>query len=117
MQRMILQTHGCRFDLQFQRAPAAPDGQLNRLAGDEIPLMARIIAVADAFDAITTHRPYQTARSFEDAVEILNRLKGDGFEERIVEAFNRAYHQGLIRPETGEEEDAAEQPALSTVLA
>jgi len=90
-----------------------PDG----LAGDEIPLMARIIAVADAFDAITTHRPYQTARSFEDAVEILNRLKGDGFEERIVEAFNRAYHQGLIRPETGEEEDAAEQPALSTVLA
>jgi HD-GYP domain-containing protein (c-di-GMP phosphodiesterase class II) len=87
------------------------------LAGDEIPLMARIIAVADAFDAITTHRPYQTAKSFEEAAEILNRLKGDGFEERIVEAFNRAYHQGLFRPETGDEEDAVEQPVLTTVPA
>jgi HD-GYP domain-containing protein (c-di-GMP phosphodiesterase class II) len=96
-----------------------PDG----LAGDGIPLMARIIAVADAFDAITTHRPYQKAKSFEEGVEILNALKGDGFEDRVVEAFNRAYNQGLIRPETNEgpeDQEALEEEerdALSTVPA
>jgi HD-GYP domain-containing protein (c-di-GMP phosphodiesterase class II) len=67
-----------------------PDG----LAGAEIPLMARIIAVADTFDAMTTDRPYQSAMSFEQAHARLNELKGSGFDEHIVEAFNRAYLAG-----------------------
>ena len=56
--------------------------------------------------------------------EILNALKGDGFEDRVVEAFNRAYNQGLIRPETSEApedqqalEETEEQDVLSTVPA
>ena len=63
--------------------------------------MARVIAVADAFDAMTTHRPYQKAMSFTQAQERLNMLKGLAFDERIVEAFNRAYQQGQIAPEPG----------------
>ena len=48
-----------------------PDG----IAGEEIPLMARVIAVADAFDAMTTHRPYQRAMTFPEAISrAANRL-------------------------------------------
>jgi HD-GYP domain-containing protein (c-di-GMP phosphodiesterase class II) len=61
--------------------------------------MARIIAVADAFDAMTTHRPYQQAMSFQQALDRLNVLKKVAFDERVVEAFNRAYKQGLIVPD------------------
>ena len=52
--------------------------------GDKIPRMARIIAVADTFDAMTTERPYQKAMSFEAALARLNELKGSGFDEHIV---------------------------------
>lgn len=76
-------------------------GYPDNLRADQIPLMARVIAVADAFDAMTTHRPYQTAMSFAKAQERLNILKGLAFDERIVEAFNRAYQQGQIAPEPG----------------
>ena len=75
-----------------------PDG----LEGERIPLMARIIAVADAFDAMTTHRPYQKAMTFAQAHHRLNELKSVAFEVRIVEAFNRAYARGEIRPEPDE---------------
>jgi HD-GYP domain-containing protein (c-di-GMP phosphodiesterase class II) len=70
------------------------EGYPDRLKGAEIPLMARIIAVADTFDAMTTDRPYQKAKSFEEALARLNELKGSGFDEHIVEAFNRAYLAG-----------------------
>jgi HD-GYP domain-containing protein (c-di-GMP phosphodiesterase class II) len=73
-----------------------PDG----LVGEDIPLMARIIAVADTFDAVTTHRPYQGAKTFEEALDILNSsLKGKALDEKVVEAFNRAYCKGMITPE------------------
>ncbi len=79
-----------------------PDG----LDGEAIPLMARIIAVADTFDAMTTHRPYQRAFTFADAVARINELKGVGFDEKVVEAFNRAYQAG----EFGEQPIGAEIP-------
>lgn len=71
-----------------------PDG----LAGDGIPQMARIIAVADSFDAMTTERPYQKAMSFEAALARLNELKGSGFDVDIVASFNRAYAAGEFVP-------------------
>jgi len=77
----------------------AGGGYPDRLQGEEIPLMARVIAVADAFDAMTTHRPYQKAMSFPQAAQRVNDLKGVAFDARIVEAFNRAYQKGLIVPE------------------
>lgn len=72
-----------------------PDG----LKGDEIPFMARIIAVADTFDAMTTHRPYQHAMTFEQALARINELKGVALDDRVVEAFNRAYDSGEFRNE------------------
>ncbi len=82
-----------------------PDG----IAGEAIPLMARIIAAADTFDAITTNRPYQRAHTFEEAVRVLNELKGTVLDEKVVEAFNRAYGTGEFHLEerTAPEVEAA----------
>jgi HD-GYP domain-containing protein (c-di-GMP phosphodiesterase class II) len=76
-----------------------PDG----LKGEEIPLMGRIIAVADTFDAMTTNRPYQRSFSFEQAVAKINEIKTVAFDERVVEAFNRAYMAGEFGTEVVEE--------------
>jgi putative nucleotidyltransferase with HDIG domain len=60
-----------------------PDG----LAGEDIPLPARIFAVADALDAMTSERPYRAAGSWESAVAELERCAGAQFEPAVVEAF------------------------------
>jgi HD-GYP domain-containing protein (c-di-GMP phosphodiesterase class II) len=60
-----------------------PDG----LAGDEIPLEARIIFVADAFEAMTSDRPYHEGIPVRDAVEELRRCTGSQFEPRLVDAL------------------------------
>ncbi|MFD0683030.1 HD-GYP domain-containing protein [Actinomadura fibrosa] len=60
------------------------------LAGDEIPEFARVISVADAFDAMTSTRSYRPARSMDEAVEELRRGMGDHFDPVMVEAFLRA---------------------------
>jgi HAMP domain-containing protein len=77
----------------------AGGGYPDNLAGEAIPLMARIIAVADSFDAMTTDRPYQKGMTFEEALARVNELKGNAMDERIVESFNRAYHAGEFRRE------------------
>jgi HD-GYP domain-containing protein (c-di-GMP phosphodiesterase class II) len=63
-----------------------PDG----LAGDQIPLGARIVSLADSFDAMTTDRPYRTRRSFPDVIEDLRRNAGKQFDSQVVAAFCRA---------------------------
>ena len=68
------------------------------LQGDEIPLMARIVSVADTFDAMTTDRPYQRAMKFEDAVERIKSFVGTRYDERVVTAFAQACEEGQIRP-------------------
>jgi HD-GYP domain-containing protein (c-di-GMP phosphodiesterase class II) len=60
-----------------------PDG----LAGDEIPLEARIIFVADAFEAMTSDRPYHEGIPVDDAVAELRRCIGSQFEARLVDAL------------------------------
>lgn len=57
------------------------------LKGEAIPLSARIFAIADTLDAITSERPYQRASSFESAREIIRRLSGTGFDPQIVNVF------------------------------
>jgi|GEM_PF-1894996 len=69
-----------------------PDG----LKGEEIHLYARIVAVADAFDAMTSDRSYRKAMKVEDAVEEILRNSGTQFDPKVVEAFYRAYKNGLI---------------------
>jgi HD-GYP domain-containing protein (c-di-GMP phosphodiesterase class II) len=61
------------------------------LAGENIPLHARIVAVADAFDAMTSGRAYQPAVDMEQAKEELLRCAGTHFDPRCVEAFLRAF--------------------------
>ena len=60
-----------------------PDG----LAGDEIPVGARIIAVCDSYDAITSKRAYANARSHKAALTELQRCAGSQFDPAVVEAF------------------------------
>ncbi len=66
-----------------------PDGKgyPHGLAGDEIPLEARILSVADSYDAMRTDRVYRSAMSHEQAVEELNRNRETQFDGRVVDAF------------------------------
>ena len=63
------------------------EGYPERLAGEAIPLGARIIAIADAFDAMTSHRSYQRRRSPREAVEELERCAGTQFDPTLVRLF------------------------------
>lgn len=66
-----------------------PDG----LAGEEIPLAARIIAVCDAFDAMTKHRPYRAPVTVEEALLELERCAGSQFDPHVVERFGVALRE------------------------
>jgi HD-GYP domain-containing protein (c-di-GMP phosphodiesterase class II) len=61
-------------------------GYPDRLAGKQIPLIARIVCCADAFSAMTTDRPYRKALSVDEAVVELRRCAGTQFDPRVVEA-------------------------------
>jgi HD-GYP domain-containing protein (c-di-GMP phosphodiesterase class II) len=69
------------------------------LRGDEIPLQARIVAVADAFDAMTSNRPYSSGRPVEKAVAELRRCSGTQFDGEVVEAFVAALEAGEVSPD------------------
>lgn len=62
-------------------------GYPRRLKGEEILAGARIFAIADTLDAITSDRPYRRASSFEGAIETIRRLSGSQFDSRIVDVF------------------------------
>jgi diguanylate cyclase (GGDEF)-like protein len=65
-------------------------GYPDRLAGEQIPLAARIVAAADAFCAMTSDRPYQRARRRDEALEELRRCAGTHFDPRVVDALVEA---------------------------
>jgi HD-GYP domain-containing protein (c-di-GMP phosphodiesterase class II) len=62
-------------------------GYPDRLAAEDIPVGARIIAVADAFDAMITDRPYQAGISVGEALAELKRCAGSQFDPAVVDAF------------------------------
>ena len=66
-----------------------PDG----LVGKDIPLLARIIAVVDSFDAMTVDRPYREALSLELAREQITAGAGVAFDPVVVDAFHRAWNE------------------------
>jgi HD-GYP domain-containing protein (c-di-GMP phosphodiesterase class II) len=68
------------------------------LKADGIPLFGRIVSVADAFDAMTTDRPYSKAMTFEAAVSRLKFLAGKKFDPLCVEAFEHAFARGDVSP-------------------
>lgn len=66
------------------------------LAGEEIPLVARIVSIADGFDAMTTERPYSPARSPEQAYAEIVAGGGTRYDPTVVKAFNKAWDSGII---------------------
>lgn len=78
METAIVRNHHERWD-----GAGYPDG----LAEGEIPLLARILAVADSYDAMTSDRPYRAAKAPEEAVDELRRCTGSQFDKSVVEAF------------------------------
>jgi anti-anti-sigma factor len=69
-----------------------PDG----LAGEDIPLIARIVAVADSFDAMTTDRRYRGAKSKEEALAEIERSRGAQFDPAVVNAFVKLVESGRL---------------------
>jgi putative nucleotidyltransferase with HDIG domain len=72
----------------------AGGGYPDSLAGEEIPLLARIVAVADAYEAMTSDRPYRRALSPEEAFARIRKESGVQFDPAVVEAFARAWKRG-----------------------
>ena len=67
------------------------------LKGDQIPLVARIITVADTFDAMTTNRPYQAAMDPEYVVRIINSLANTKFDPKVVAALTAVFERGDLK--------------------
>jgi len=65
-------------------------GYPQALSGEHIPLIARILAVADSYDAMTSVRPYRRAKTKEEGIAELQRCAGTEFDPKIVDAFLRA---------------------------
>jgi putative two-component system response regulator len=78
MAREIAEYHHERWD-----GSGYPDG----LAGEAIPLAARIVAVADVYDAIASERVYKSALPHKDCVEMIRRESGKQFDPQVVDAF------------------------------
>jgi putative two-component system response regulator len=70
-------------------------GYPNGLAGDDIPIFSRIVAVADVFDALTSERPYKKAWSLERAAEHIRESSGTHFDPKCVETFFANWEQIL----------------------
>jgi diguanylate cyclase (GGDEF)-like protein/PAS domain S-box-containing protein len=69
-------------------------GYPDKLRGDEIPIGARIISVSDAYDALTSNRPYRKAYRKNKAIEIIKRASGTMYDPRIINAFFKVLKDG-----------------------
>lgn len=90
LEREIIRHHHERWDGQ-----GYPDGLLR----ENIPLLARILAVANSFDAMTSDRPYRRAKSYEESLQELERFSGSQFDKDVVCAFKEVLRvKYLVRP-------------------
>jgi HD-GYP domain-containing protein (c-di-GMP phosphodiesterase class II) len=74
-------------------------GYPDNLEGEQIPMQARIVAIADTFDAMTTNRPYQKAMEITYVVDKIKSFAGTRFDPRVVDAFTNAVKRGDIQIE------------------
>ncbi|WP_235183270.1 HD-GYP domain-containing protein [Deinococcus phoenicis] len=111
-ERALMQDHVVTGEALVQRVPTIPPGALavirshherwdgqgypDGLHGEAIPLLARVFAVVDVFDALTHARPYHAARSVPEALALLRAEAGRHFDPRVVTAF-----LGLFREPAG----------------
>lgn len=87
-ERAIIHSHHERFD-----GSGYPDG----LRGEQIPILARIVAIADAFDAMTTTRSYRKALPVAHALEEMRRCAGSQFDPRLVTIWCNGIERNLIQ--------------------
>ncbi len=87
-----------------------------QLKGDDIPLSARIVAVADVYDALTTKRVYKPAFTHETAADIIYKSRGSHFDPDLVDAFAKVEEQmRCIRYELDEASEAIKKPAVPMI--
>jgi putative nucleotidyltransferase with HDIG domain len=86
------------------------------LKGDEIPLLARVIAVADTFDALTTNRPYQKAHDAIEALRIIQNLSGQRLDPKAVAALLAVFQRGEIRTQKASTETVVIEPSAEIKL-
>jgi ribonuclease P protein subunit RPR2 len=84
----VVRSHHERWD-----GTGYPDG----LSGEDIPIAARVFAVADVFDALTTHRPYRPALTLPDARRMIVMGAGTQFDPGVVQAFNSIDDQTFLQ--------------------
>ncbi|MEO6890647.1 MAG: diguanylate cyclase [Ktedonobacteraceae bacterium] len=82
------------------------DGYPDRLAGETIPLGARIVSVVDSYEAIITNRPYQQARTSDWALAELRRCSGTQFDPRVIEALALLLTTGMVQSVSEAREEA-----------
>ncbi|MCU0234296.1 MAG: HD domain-containing protein [Thermoanaerobaculales bacterium] len=75
-------------------------GYPDRLKGEQIPMVARIIGVSDTFDAMTTTRPYQQAMTLDYVLTKMRSMVGSRFDPKVIDAFTAAVSAGDISPPT-----------------
>ena len=74
-------------------------GYPDAIAGEEIPLLARMVCIADSFDAMTTARPYASAKSWDGAFEVLREVSASQFDPNLVEPFITALKEQRVTAE------------------
>jgi len=106
-ERLMIRHHHERFD-----GLGYPD----RLAGEDIPIEARIVCVADAIDAMTTHRVYRMARPLSFCLEQLKNGSGTQFDPQVVDVAIAAIERGVVHTQAEEEENLDGVMPLSALI-
>ena len=89
-------------------------GYPDNISGEQIPVTARIFAITDVFDALTSVRPYKKPLSFEETMEILERGKGTHFDPKLLDAFG-AIARSLYDKYAGHEGDELRQELITLI--
>jgi HD-GYP domain-containing protein (c-di-GMP phosphodiesterase class II) len=89
-------------------------GYLHGLRGEAIPANARIFAIADVFDALTSRRPYKEPMSYEDAMAVLERGRGTHFDPRLLDLFSSISR--LLHEEFGNRDDGRPRAVLAAIV-
>ncbi|MGZ8852225.1 MAG: HD-GYP domain-containing protein, partial [Thermoanaerobaculia bacterium] len=95
----VVQLTDCIPGMKYHHEKWGGGGYPDNLEGENIPMQARIVAIADTFDAMTTNRPYQKAMELSYVVEKIKSFGSTRFDPHVVDAFVQAVKRGDIQIE------------------